>query len=132
MRFAPDSVSGLRLIAHEVGEAEIAATQFFRWNFQIGGAITLPLPFLGTCVFIKSKHLVLDENGDLDKAGTISIPVHELCHSAQIAEWGAFTYLRRQIWARIKTFNVYAKSSPEEKPCYEKQDTVGERLSGGG
>ncbi len=77
MRFAPDSVSGQRLVANGVGEAEIAATRWYILNLQFGAAITLPLPFLGTTVFIKRAWLVLDENGDLADVAEIRMPVHE-------------------------------------------------------
>lgn len=119
MRFAPDSVSGQRLMANGVGEAEIASTRFVVWNKQKGYAITLPIPFLGMLVFIKSDHLVRDENGDLADTTEIRYPIHELCHSKQVLDWGVLRYYWRHLTTRIKARDLIVRDSDVEVPCYE-------------
>ena len=124
MRIAIGSPSAERLAQHGVGESEIAATRFYVFNFQIGAAITLPVPLLGPVVLIKGKRLVRDADGELADGPAIRFPVHELCHARQVLDWGTLRYLARHIWARIKTRSVLAANAPEEVPCYEAQEAA--------
>ena len=124
MRFSPDSVSGQRLMANGVGEAEIAATRFIVWDKQKGYAITLPLPFIGMLVFIKRDHLVLDDNGNLADSSEIRYPIHELCHSTQALEWGVLRYYWRHVTTRIKTRDMISRESDVEVPCYQIEANV--------
>ena len=111
-------------MANGAGEAEIAATRWVVWNWQVGYAITLPVPLLGMFVFIKRDHLVLDENGDLADTAEIRYPIHELCHSKQVLDWGVARYYWRHIAARIRTRSMIARESDVETPCYEIQGEV--------
>ena len=45
----------------------------------------------------------------------------EHCHAWQILEWGAFTYIGRHIWARVKARSLTAALSDVEFPCYKVQ-----------
>ena len=124
MRFQPGSPSAQRLAQHGVDEAEIAATRWYVWNFQIGAAITLPVPFLGPVVFIKDGRLPIGADGELEDAQDLRFPVHELCHARQVLDWGTARYIVRHLLARIRTFSVLAKSAAEEVPCYDAQQRV--------
>ena len=42
----------------------------------------------------------------------------------QILDWGGLTYVRRQVWARVKTRDLYAKAAPEESSCYSAEAKV--------
>ena len=49
---------------------------------------------------------------------------HELCHVRQIQDWGGLAYIRRHIWARIKTRSILARTAIEESVCYSAQAKV--------
>ncbi|PZC47514.1 MAG: hypothetical protein C1O27_001461 [Chloroflexi bacterium] len=127
MKIPLNSPSAGLLRLHGVADDRIKATRIFVFNRQKGGAITLPLPFLGPTILIKSHWLVRGPDGELEDCDSLELLCHELCHVRQIQEWGAFAYLRRQLLARIKTRSVFAKSAPEEAECYEIQQRVHQR-----
>ena len=77
--------------------------RIFIFNCQLGGAITLPFPFLGPSILIKRKWLVYNNDNELQDSESIRLLRHEFCHVRQMLEWGTFTYLRRHILARFKT-----------------------------
>ena len=124
MKIPLNSSSAGLLRLHGVADDRIKATRIFVFNRQKGGAITLPLPFLGPSILIKSHWLVRGPDGELEDSDRLQLLCHELCHVRQIQEWGALTYLRKQLFARIKTRSILAESAPEEKECYEVQQEV--------
>ena len=73
-----------------------------------GLAITLPLP--------RRRQLILARRRL--EAGELR---HEFVHCWQIVDWGAFTYIRRHIWARVKARSLTAALSDVELPCYKVQ-----------
>ena len=124
MRIALESPSAERLIQHGVNRKELKAVRIYVFNMQLGAAITLPIPMLGPTILIKRKRLVFDENDDLEDSEKLAILRHELCHVRQIIDWGGLTYMGRQLLARVKTLNLYAKTAPEESVCYSAQAKV--------
>ena len=80
-------------------------------------------------ILIKRKWLVFDDDDELEDSARIRILRHELCHVRQILDWGALAYLRRQVWARVKTLNLYARTAPEESVCYTAQARVAAHYS---
>ena len=70
-----------------------------------------------------------DNDDELEDSARIGILRHELCHVRQILDWGALAYVRRQLWARVKTLNLYAKTTPEESACYTAQARVAAHYS---
>ena len=121
MKIKLDSDSAARLKKHDVGVRELKAVHIFVFDMQAGAAITLPIPILGPVILIKRKWLVFDDDDELEDSARIRILRHELCHVRQILDWGALAYMRRQIWARVKTLNLYAETAPEESVCYTAQ-----------
>ena len=124
MRIAYDSPSGQRLAQHGVERRELEATRIYGFDFQLGAAITLPIPFMGTSIFLRRKWLVYDEEGELKDSWDLAILRHELRHVCQILDWGGVVYMARQLWARVKTRSLYARESPEESHCYEAEARV--------
>ena len=124
MRIKPGSANAGLLQRHGVKPRELEAARIFVFNLQLGGGITLPLPFFGPTILLKSKWLVYDQSGQLEDSSSIKMLRHELCHVRQILDWGTRSYLRRQIWARVRSFSLYARSSPEEADCYLAQTEV--------
>ena len=124
MRIRTDSSSAQRLRAHGVTDDEMEKARIFVFNQQAGAAITLPIPLLGPTIFIKKKHLVFEPAVDggepqLEDGPSIALLRHEFCHVGQILEWGSLMYMARQVWARVRSRNLYAKETPEEAPCYQ-------------
>ena len=124
MKIPLDSSSGQRLMQHGVERRELNAARIYVFNMQLGGAITLPFPFLGPVILIKRRWLVFDDEDELEDSPRIRILRHELCHVRQLLDWGGLAYMRRQVWARIKTLSLYAKTAPEESVCYSAQAKV--------
>ena len=114
---------------HDVGLRELKAAHIFVFDMQVGAAITLPFPILGPVILIKRKWLVFGDDDELEDSARIRIQRHELCHVRQILDWGALPYLRRQLWARVRTLNLYAKTTPEESVCYTAQARVAAHYS---
>ena len=129
MKVKLDSRSSERLKKHGVSPRELKAAHIFVFELQAGAAITLPFPVLGPVILIKRKWLVFDDDDELADSARIGILRHELCHVRQILDWGALAYMRRQLWARVKTLNLYAKSTPEESACYTAQARVAAHYS---
>jgi hypothetical protein len=119
MKISPLSPAGRKLLSLGVGEAELNAASFHRFNWQVGGAITLAMPGGRCLIMMKSKYLKTDESGQLVVSRLLHLHRHELCHVAQAQRWGFFGYWRRQLWARIATRSLLAKDSDVERPCYE-------------
>ena len=124
MKIRPGSPSEERLKKHHVALRELKAARIFVFDGQAGAAITLPMPIIGPVILIKRKWLVFDDDDELEDSARIGILRHEFCHVRQILDWGATAYMRRQIWARVRTLNLYAKTTPEESPCYTAQANV--------
>ena len=124
MKIALDSPSAQRLMQHGVKRRELKAARIYVFNMQLGGAITLPFPIVGPVILIKRKWLVFDDDDELEDSAMLRLLRHELCHVRQILDWGGLAYLRRQLWARVKTLSLYAKTAPEESVCYSAQAKV--------
>ena len=124
MRIALESPSAKRLMQHGVDPRELRASRIYVFDFQAGAAITLPIPILGPTILIKRKRLVFDEDNELEDSERLAFLRHELCHVRQILDWGGLAYMRRQLWARVKTLSLYAKTAPEESACYSAQAEV--------
>lgn len=75
---------------------------------MFGQAITLPMPRRRQLVLAR-RELREDELR------------HEFVHCWQLVDWGAFTYLGRHIWARLKARSLTAPISDVEFPCYQAQ-----------
>ena len=124
MKIRLASPSAERLKKHGVAQRELNAAHIFVFDMQAGAAITLPFPILGPVILIKRKWLVFDDDDELEDSAKLRILRHELCHVRQMLDWGALAYMRRQLWARVKTLNLYAKTTPEESVCYTAQAEV--------
>ena len=111
---------------HDIELRELSVAHIFVFNWQAGAAITLPVPVLGSVILIKRKWLVFDDEDELADDRSLRKLRHEFCHVRQILDWGGLTYMRRQVWARFKTRNLYAKAAPEEGPCYSAEAKVDE------
>ena len=121
---ASESPSAQRLMQHGVDARELEAARIYVLDMQLGAAITLPIPILGPTILIKGKRLVFDEEGELEDSARLAVLRHELCHVRQILDWGGLAYMRRQLRARVKTLNLYARTAPEESVCYSAQAKV--------
>ena len=109
---------------HDVKLRELNAAHIFVFDWQAGAAITLPFPFLGPVILIKCKWLVYDDDDELADNESLKKLRHEFCHVYQILDWGGLAYMGRQVWARLKTRDLYAKTAPEESPCYSAEAKV--------
>ena len=124
MKIALDSPSAERLEQHGVAQLELEAARIYAFDMQLGAAVTLPIPILGPVILIKREWLVFDDDGELAGEERIRMLRHELCHVRQILDWGGLAYMRRQLWARVKTRNLYASAAPEESECYSAEAEV--------
>lgn len=124
MKIALESPSAQRLMQHGVRHRELKAARIYVFDMQLGAAITLPIPILGPTILIKRSWLVFDDDDELEDSARLRILRHELCHVRQILDWGGLAYMRRQLWARVKTLSLYAKTAPEESVCYSAQAKV--------
>lgn len=124
MKINLDSPSARRLMQHGVKPRELKASRIFVFDFQIGDAITLPLPIIGPVILIKRRWLVFDDDDQLEDSANLKMLRHELCHVRQIQDWGGLAYMRRHIWARIKTRSILARTAIEESVCYSAQAKV--------
>jgi hypothetical protein len=102
-----------------VPEGDLRSTRFLRFNWQAGGAVTLPLPFAGAIVLAKSRFLVSDESGGLAVGRHLALIRHELVHSGQRREWGIVRYWLTHLLARVTTRSLLAAESGAERPAYE-------------
>ncbi len=118
MKLQPDTPSASRLMQHGVQLTELEAARIYVFDWQVGAAITLAVPRFGPVILIKRRWLVYDDGGELADNESLKKLRHEMCHVRQILDWGGLTYLRRQLWARVKTGSLYARASPEESGCY--------------
>ena len=128
MKIDPASRAGKHLLGEPHGahgphswgvdREDLERTHFIRFNWQFGDAFTLPIPFLGTVVLIKSRFLE-SEGGELKDTPDLWLVRHELCHAAQIRRWGGLKYLFKHLWARIHTRSILVVNSDVEAPCYE-------------
>ena len=121
MRIQSDSIVGQRLLGFGVTEEEMAATHVFRWEWQFGAAVTLPLLNGPAVILAKSRYVPQASVGVLSDGRHVALIRHEFCHVRQVREWGAVTYIGRHIAARIKTRSILARESDVERPCYEAQ-----------
>ena len=109
---------------HGVELSELEAARIYAFDWQLGAAITLAVPILGPVILIKRKWLAYDADGELADSESLKKLRHEMCHVRQILDWGGLAYFRRQLWARVKTGSLYAKTSPEESECYAAEAKV--------
>ena len=124
MRIRLGSASAELLTKHGVASRELKAARIFVFDFQLGEAITLPFPILGPAILIKRKWLVYNDDDELSDVESIKMLRHEFCHVRQILDWGGLAYLRRHLFARLKTRSLYAMNAPEESECYWAQAQV--------
>lgn len=124
MKLQPDTPSASRLMRHGVELSELQAARIYVFDWQVGAAITLAVPLLGPVILIKRRWLVYDDDGELADDESLKKLRHEMCHVRQILEWGGLAYLRRQLWARVKTGSLYARASSEESECYTAEANV--------
>ncbi len=124
MKLQPDAPSASRLMQHGVEPPELKAARIYVFDWQAGAAITLAVPLLGPVILIKCRWLVYDADGELADGESLKKLRHEMCHVRQILDWGGLTYIRRQLWARVKTGSLYARASPEESECYAAEAKV--------
>ena len=128
MKISPDSHSGKHLLgrlhgghgAHSFGAdpADLDKATFIVFNFQVGAAITLPVPFLGGLILHKSKYLD-GAHKEFKDTPDLWLVRHELCHVSQIRRWGVARYLAKHVWARVRHVSLLAKSSDVEACCYK-------------
>ena len=124
MKLQPDTPSASRLMQHGVELSELEAARIYVFDWQVGAAITLAVPLLGPVILIKRRWLVYDDDGELADNESLKKLRHEMCHVRQILDWGGVVYVCRQLWARVKTGNLYARASPEESECFTAEDKV--------
>ena len=132
MRIDISSPSAQSLRQHGVSDEAIEKTRIVLFNQQAGDSITLPLPLWGPFIFIKAKHLHFDSPTDgsepqLEDGPSVALLRHEFCHVDQILKRDTVKYMSRQIWARFKARNLYAKETLEKSPCYHAVEDIRER-----
>ena len=121
MRIDPSSPAGQLLIEMGVPEGDLHSTRFLRFDWQVGGAVTLALPFAGSIVLAKRRFLVRDESGAISVGRHLALIRHELVHARQRAEWGVLRYWLTHLLARVQTRSLLAENSDAERPGYEAQ-----------
>ena len=119
VRIKPTTPAGQFLISQGVPETTLEAASFRVLNWQAGAAVTVMLPFGKAAVFVKSKYLQPDPNGDLPVNRRLPLLRHELFHVQQGLDWGFIMYWVKQIWARVRYMSITAPNSPVEKPAYD-------------
>lgn len=124
VRIKPSSPAGQFLMAHGVAESVLNAATFRVLNWQTGDAVTAMLPFGKAAIFVKSKYLQPDANGNLPIDRKLTLLRHELFHVQQGFDWGFVVYWVRQLWARIRYMSITAPNSPVETPAYDAQRAV--------
>lgn len=118
MKIRVDSDAGKFLIDQGVKRDALEKTNFRVLNWQAGGALTVIWPFGRVTVFIKSRYLEPDSNGDLPVNRKLPLIRHEFFHVAQGEEWGFFKYWAKHLWARVRHLSISAKNSSVEAPAY--------------
>jgi hypothetical protein len=121
IRIKPTSAAGQFLLSQGVTEDVLNAATFRMLNWQAGAAITVMLPFGIAAIFVKSKYLQPDANGDLPVNRRLPLIRHELFHVQQGKDWGFFGYWVKQLWSRVRYMSITAPNSPVEKPAYDAQ-----------
>ena len=92
VRIKPTSPAGQFLLSQGVTEDVLTATTFRVLNWQAGAAITVMLPLGRAAIFVKSKYLQPDTNGDLPVNRRLPLLRHELFHVQQGKDWGFIGY----------------------------------------
>ena len=101
MRFAPDSVSGIRLRKHGVSSVALASTTVFAVRWPTIKGWMLPLMFIGPIIFIGKKILDLQLDGELADNEALAPLAHQYCHAHQRLQWGFVSYVWRHLSARL-------------------------------
>lgn len=121
MRIDPTSEAGRLLLEMGVPEEDLEAARFVRFNWQAGGAITLPIPFGGAVVLAKNRYVVTGDDGAIAVGRHLALLRHELVHVRQRKDWGILRYWMKHLWARVTTGSLLARESDAERPGYEAQ-----------
>ncbi|MEX0761111.1 MAG: hypothetical protein WD208_05890 [Dehalococcoidia bacterium] len=129
MRIDSASACGKVLVGLGVTEDELRAVKLFRWDFQLGDAITVALPGRRAVILMKNSHLRLGDDGQLAVGWHLSLLRHEMCHVRQALGWGFLRYWRTHLLARVTSRSVSARETDCEKPCYEVQRNAREANS---
>jgi hypothetical protein len=119
MRIDPESPSGKLLRSHGVSANALVRTRIFSVRWLPGIRMTVPLPFLGTAIFLERSLLIWDTNKELAKGSELAPLVHQLCHAHQRLEWGFFFYIWRHLWARIIQRGSPIRFSQVERECFQ-------------
>ena len=101
MRFAPESVSGIRLRKHGVSSAALDRTMVFAVRWPMIKGWMLPFIFIGPIIFIGKKILDLQLDGELADNESLAPLAHQYCHAHQRLQWGFFRYVWRHLSGRF-------------------------------
>ena len=80
------------------------------WPYQLGGAVVIP--YGGTTYILVKRQAMLDD------PGYQQLRDEELCHARQVERLGSRRYILAQLWARVTTMSVLAKTHPLEQECH--------------
>ena len=101
MRFAPGSLSGIRLRKHGVSSAALTRTTVFAVAWPTIKGWMLPLMFVGPIIFIGKKILDVQLDGELADNEALAPLAHQYCHAHQRLQWGFMAYVWRHVSARL-------------------------------
>lgn len=101
MRFAPSSVSGIRLRKHGVATAALAGTTVFAVRWPNVKGWMLPLMFVRPIIFIGKRMLDVQLDGELADNEALAPLAHQYCHAHQRLQWGFVAYVWRHLSARL-------------------------------
>ncbi len=117
MRIIPDTPSERRLRRHGVSSKALAKSRIYPVRWLPGGALTVPVPFLGAAVLIRRDLISWDADEELAAGPELAPLVHQMCHVHQRLEWGVVPYLWRHLKARVRRRNVPIRFSQVEREC---------------
>lgn len=128
MRIDPASRPGRRLVGLGVTEEQLRFVRFYAFDLQLGGAVTLAVPFWGCVILARRTYLQVDSEDSAVSAVSLSLLRHEMCHVRQRRQWGFLRYVWRHSMARLKTRSIMAAGAETEMPCYEAQAEAYKKL----